>query len=151
MPAVITQILDDASGEVTHLIIRLDPDSGKVAARNDLIPPNEHLQCALIEMAINQTFEPHIHPSRVSQPQTLNTQEAWIVLTGQIEATLFDVFGKVVATSVLREGDLCITLRGGHNYKSLTSGSIVYEFKTGPYLGPEIDKVPVSAITPREG
>jgi hypothetical protein len=34
-----------------------------------------------------------------------------------------------------------MTFRGGHNYLILEDDTIVYEYKTGPYLGQELDKV----------
>ena len=146
MPASINEIIDSTDGSISHLVIRLDLSGETKSARNDLIQANEFIQCALIEMVKNQTFEPHIHPLRSGHSQTLNTQEAWVVISGNIEATLFDVRGKIAEVVELNAGDLCITLRGGHNYKSLSESTVVYEFKTGPYLGADIDKVPISKI-----
>jgi hypothetical protein len=33
-----------------------------------------------------------------------------------------------------------MTFRGGHNYEIQENGTIVYEYKTGPYKGIEADK-----------
>jgi hypothetical protein len=33
-----------------------------------------------------------------------------------------------------------MTFRGGHNYYILEEDTIVYEYKTGPYLGQDLDK-----------
>lgn len=41
---------------------------------------------------------------------------------------------------MLKPGDCSITLYGGHNYVSLEEHTLVYEYKTGPYLGQEKDK-----------
>jgi len=42
---------------------------------------------------------------------------------------------------VLYVGDASFTLGGGHNYLILEEGTIVYEYKTGPYEGQLMDKV----------
>jgi hypothetical protein len=34
-----------------------------------------------------------------------------------------------------------MTFRGGHNYLILEEDTIVYEYKTGPYMGQQLDKV----------
>ena len=46
----------------------------------------------------------------------------------------------VVATPILTQGDISITLKGGHTFEILEDDTIVYEFKTGPYEGVELDK-----------
>ena len=45
-----------------------------------------------------------------------------------------------VADEKFDKNDLSMTFRGGHNYEILENDTIVYEFKTGPYLGIEFDK-----------
>ena len=40
----------------------------------------------------------------------------------------------------LLPGDASFTLYGGHTYKILEQDTIVYEYKTGPYLGQTFDK-----------
>jgi len=38
------------------------------------------------------------------------------------------------------QGDCSITFCGGHNYMCLEDDTLIYEAKTGPYLGVEKDK-----------
>ena len=40
---------------------------------------------------------------------------------------------------ILHRGDCSVTLAGGHTYLILEDGTLVYEYKTGPYKGIEND------------
>ena len=42
--------------------------------------------------------------------------------------------------AILEAGDASFTLYGGHTYEILDEGTIVYEYKTGPYEGQALDK-----------
>jgi hypothetical protein len=57
-----------------------------------------------------------------------------------VEVTLYDKDDSVQAIKILNQGDVTLTLYGGHGYKILEDGTLVYEFKSGPYEGIEIDK-----------
>mgnify|MGYP003674399210 FL=1 len=46
----------------------------------------------------------------------------------------------ILATPILEAGDASFTLYGGHTYEILEENTIVYEYKTGPYEGQELDK-----------
>jgi hypothetical protein len=60
---------------------------------------------------------------------------------GKIKAILYDIDDSIICEEILESGDCSITFCAGHNYESLEDGSLVYEFKTGPYFGQEKDKV----------
>ena len=47
----------------------------------------------------------------------------------------------IIAEPVLEPGDASFTLEGGHTYTILEDDTLVYEYKTGPYEGQELDKV----------
>ena len=51
-----------------------------------------------------------------------------------------DIDDTVIAEPVLMPGDASFTLYGGHTYQILEDDTIVYEYKTGPYEGQELDK-----------
>jgi len=53
---------------------------------------------------------------------------------------LYDVDQTLLAEETLRQGDCTISFRGGHNYLCLEDDTVVYEYKTGPYYGQELDK-----------
>ena len=46
----------------------------------------------------------------------------------------------IISEEILNKGDCSVTLYGGHNYEILEDNTLVYEFKTGPYLGVDLDK-----------
>ena len=66
-------------------------------------------------------------------------QESWVVLKGKIEVNFYDTNGLLLQSEILGAGDVSITLYGGHGYKILED-SIAFEFKSGPYLGKDLDK-----------
>jgi hypothetical protein len=67
-------------------------------------------------------------------------QEAWIVISGSTKFTAYDEDGTFMSYHYLFPGDCVISFGGGHTYEILEDGSLVYEFKTGPYEGIEKDK-----------
>jgi hypothetical protein len=68
------------------------------------------------------------------------------VVRGAVKAILYDLDDQIIKEVVLEEGDCSMTFRGGHNYQSMAEGSMVYEYKTGPYLGQERDKVFIDTV-----
>lgn len=106
--------------------------------RTDISPSNEYLQVACFELSKGKTFRPHKHLKNIKTTDI--TQESWVVIKGSIKATYYDLDDKIIEEVVLHEGDITITFRGGHNYLALEDGTLVYEYKTGPYFGQEKDK-----------
>lgn len=107
--------------------------------RNDISPSNEYLQVSCFKLEKDKTFKAHKHISL--ERHTDITQESWIIIKGSVKAILYDIDDTIIAESILKQGDCSITFRGGHNYVSLEEGTIVYEYKTGPYMGQSKDKV----------
>jgi hypothetical protein len=64
-----------------------------------------------------------------------------VVIRGQVEVDYFTEDGSFITKEELNAGDITISFRGGHGYRTLSADSLVYEFKSGPYEGVEIDKV----------
>lgn len=118
-----------------HLINRLNEISG----RTDVAPVEEFLQLATLKMNAGQTFKAHKHI--VLEKTTNIAQESWIVIKGSVKCIFYDLDDTIIAEPVLKPGDCSMTFRGGHNYLILEDDTIVYEYKTGPYLGQEFDKV----------
>lgn len=106
--------------------------------RKDLIAANEILQVSTLKLPKDKTFRPHRH--LFTQKTIIGTQESWVVVQGRVKAILYDIDETIIAEEVLEQGDISLTLRGGHNYLALEEDTLVYEFKTGPYLGQELDK-----------
>jgi hypothetical protein len=136
------QILDPATGDLLHEIIRPVSAGSRVSAlhREDFSNPVEFLQGALIEIPAGHSFAPHVHLERERSFSNLRAQETWIVMSGQVEVTYYTDGGIFIAKEVINAGEVSITFRGGHGYRTLSSDARVYEFKSGPYEGQEIDK-----------
>lgn len=122
-------------GLLTHIVYSASDFQGRV----NLISPQEFLQVSAIELAENEEFKAHIHTWKDCEIDTTVAQEAWVVIQGRITASLYDEDQNLVGEQELMPGDCCITLHGGHKYAS-SEESLVYEFKSGPYLGDSADK-----------
>lgn len=131
------KIYSKVNPELLLHVINRNSDIGEV--RVDISPPEEYLQASCFSMSKGKTFKAHKH---IKNPRNFEmTQESWIVIEGEIRAILYDIDDKVVKEVILKAGDCSMTFRGGHNYVAMTDNAKVYEYKTGPYLGREIDKV----------
>lgn len=129
-----------------HLVYRLDDirfsaDETSVSGffRTNIAPENEYLQLASLRMQKGHTFKAHKHIS--FEKTTDIAQESWLVIKGSVKCIFYDVDDTIIAEPVLFPGDLSMTFRGGHNYVIMEDDTIVYEYKTGPYLGIQKDKV----------
>jgi hypothetical protein len=123
------------SGVLLHLVYRL----ADVERRTNIVPDDEFLQLASMRLKKDQTFKAHKHVTL--EKKTTLTQESWLVVKGSVKCLLYDLDDNIIAEPVLYPGDCSITFRGGHNYLILENDTIVYEYKTGPYLGQKLDKV----------
>ena len=117
-----------------HLVSRLDEING----RTNIAPDDEFLQVASIKMKKGTTFEAHKHI--ILEKTTNIAQESWLVFKGSVKCIFYDLNDEIIEEVILRAGDLSMTFRGGHNYVILEEDTVVYEYKTGPYLGIENDK-----------
>ena len=125
------------SEKLLHIIVRkedLNP------GRTEVVPENHFIQCALLNMEKGKTFKPHRH---IFKERTRNViaQESWIVVQGSVGCTFYDIDNEIIAEPILYSGDASFTLEGGHTYTILEDNTLVYEYKTGPYEGQELDKV----------
>jgi len=118
-----------------HTINRYDEI---VDGRIDLSPEEQYIQVSSLKMTEGKTFNPHKHIKQIRTSDIC--QESWVVIEGSVKATLYDIDDTIIEEVVLNKGDISITYNGGHNYTSLQDGTVVYEYKTGPYLGREYDK-----------
>lgn len=120
--------------KLLHLIYRFDEING----RTNVSPDNEFLQVASLKMAKGTTFKPHKH---IFHEKITNiAQESWMVFKGSVKCIFYDLDDVIIAEPILYAGDISMTFRGGHNYLIMEDDTIVYEYKTGPYLGIEFDK-----------
>ena len=106
--------------------------------RINISPENESLQVGYLSLENHQTFKPHKHI--LFNRDMPIAQESWVLIKGKVKIFYYDIDDKILTTREMSAGDCTITYRGGHNYQALEEGTLVYEFKTGPYLGVEKDK-----------
>jgi hypothetical protein len=124
------------NGQLLHLVFRL----GEMAGRKNLVNNSEFLQVAALEIGVGEFFNAHKHIKKsVNFPETI-AQESWVVISGRILVTFYDLDDSILETKVLCPGDCSITLQGGHKYEAIEN-SVVYEFKSGPYEGQLRDKL----------
>ena len=93
---------------------------------------------AALKLEKGKTFKPHKHIEK--EKITNIAQESWLVFKGSVKCIFYDLNDEIIEEVILRAGDLSMTFRGGHNYVILEEDTVVYEYKTGPYLGIENDK-----------
>lgn len=126
-------------GQLNHIILTLSDLIELSSNRVNVCPDESFLQLGLIKSG-PRSYAPHFHLDHQTPRQIIRAQESWVVMRGSVEVTLFDKDDSVQATKTLNQGDVTLTLYGGHGYKILEEGTLVYEFKSGPYEGVEIDK-----------
>ena len=124
--------------EPTQILHIINRKRDIVDGRCDLVEPDQFIQCAALKHEAGKTFLPHRHIMQMRNHVYI-PQESWVVISGLVQVTFYDLDNTVLHTDMLEPGDCSITLQGGHNYTFIQPG-IVYEFKTGPYLGQQHDK-----------
>ena len=120
------------------LLLTLNRKADISEDRTDLSPEEEYLQCSTKSLTEGMIFKAHKHKELVRE--TNRTQEAWVLLSGKIRARFYDLDDSLILETVLTEGDCAVVFRAGHGFEVLKNDTILYEFKTGPYYGVEVDK-----------
>ena len=139
------EIYSNISGELLHLVYRIDELTQNSKQRQDLVASDNFIQLSFLNLSNNQSFPAHAHLNRIANFEDYIAQESWIVLKGEIEVKFFDLDDTFISKTVLSSGDCSITLKGGHEYSAISENAAVYEYKNGPYLGREIDKRIISS------
>jgi len=121
--------------KLLHIILRKED---VLEERVNIIDNDQFLQLAAMKLNKGKTFAPHRHV--YCDKITKIAQESWVVIEGKIKAVLYDLDDTIICESILECGGVSITLYGGHTYKILEDNTLVYEYKTGPYLGIGKDK-----------
>jgi len=123
--------------KLLHVINRISD----IKERTILIPDDNFIQCATLKMKKGKTFEPHKHITKDRHHPEQIAQESWVIIKGKVKCIFYDLDDTIISTPILEAGDASFTLYGGHTYEILEDDTIVYEYKTGPYEGIELDKV----------
>lgn len=123
--------------KLLHLINRFDEIDG----RTDIAPEEQFIQAATIKFPVGgKKFRTHQHIWKPSPSKTVIAQESWVVIRGSVKVFMYDTDRTLLKEDVIRKGDCSMTFEGGHTYEILEDDTIVYEYKTGPYMGVENDK-----------
>lgn len=127
--------------KLLHIIVRKED---LTPGRNEVVPEDNFIQCAILNMEKGKTFKPHKHIWK-DRSRSVIAQESWIVIQGSVKCIFYDVDDQIIATPILYPGDASFTLEGGHTYHILEDDTLVYEYKTGPYEGQSLDKTFIDA------
>lgn len=130
---IYSKVIPDKLLHIIYTISDMDDE------RNEIVPPNEFIQCAGLDLPSGRTFRPHKHIEQHRSTDRYIPQESWVVISGAVLVTYYDIDDTELVKKFLFPGYVSITLAGGHNY-FVHQRAIVFEFKTGPYLGQATDK-----------
>ena len=122
--------------KLLHIVNRLH----EIQGRTEIIPEDNFLQCATIDLSKDKKFPPHKHITKDRHYPEQIAQESWVVIKGSVKCIFSDIDDTLISTEVLAPGDASFTLYGGHTYEILEDDTLVYEYKTGPYEGQKLDK-----------
>lgn len=123
-----------------HVIHRFSEFEEMNSFREEIIEPDQFIQCSALKMDKGKTFRPHKHIIREVTDVDRIAQESWIILSGSVKCIFYDIDDSIIAEVILKAHDSSYTLRGGHNYLILEDNTKVLEYKTGKYLGQAYDK-----------
>ena len=129
-------------GLLLHIVHRKEDF---VAPRDDIVNEDQFIQLACLRMDSGKTFKPHRHVWKPPFNGQTIAQESWVVISGAVKCYFYDIDDSLLEMPVLNCGDCSITLEGGHTYEILEDNTLVYEYKTGPYMGQKHDKVFLNA------
>jgi cupin fold WbuC family metalloprotein len=122
-----------------HLVNRLSD----IHNRTDVAPDDQFLQLATLRLSQGTTFKPHKHIWKPTQYKQHIAQESWCVIQGRVLVSFYDTDGTLLTQKEIGPGDCSMTFQGGHTYQALEEDTVIYEYKTGPYYGHDLDKVPL--------
>ena len=128
------------SNLMTSRLLHFTVSPKDFGARRELIDSEEVLQLSCQSVSAGTKFRAHRHLPKAVSISELIAQESWVVISGKVRVTYFDLDDEPLQSHILSTGDVSVSLAGGHAYEILEDARIL-EFKTGPYLGQEMDKV----------
>jgi len=130
------KIYSKVDGRLLHLINKKE----EIINRTNIAPDKQFLQLASLGLPKGTTFKPHKHIWKLPTVDKTIAQESWVVITGQVKCIFYDIDDTLLGEWFLYPGDCSMTFEGGHTYEIMEEGTLVYEYKTGPYTGVENDK-----------
>ena len=123
-----------------HGVYRMNDLLRQDSLRVDISDPANSLQISALHLREEINFKPHYHLLKVLEEYQTKAQESWVVVSGSVRVSFYDIDNAFLGQEVLVLGDISYTFDGGHGYEILSPNTLVYEFKSGPYLGALADK-----------
>ena len=96
-----------------------------------LTPSDLNLQLGFVVYPAGGSVTPHIHLP--VERTIVGTCEVLMVKKGRCEIDIYNDERDLVSTRELREGDVVLTVGGGHGFRMLED-TVLMEVKQGPYL-----------------
>lgn len=125
-----------------HVIHTHGRESNPPFMKKEPITDMDHyLQAMYLELPAETNVKPHKHNAQ--ERLTKQTHEGLLVFEGSIELSIYDIDDSFVDKHILHKGDFYVIINGGHSIKTLTPVQL-FEFKNGPYYGPEKDKTSIN-------
>jgi hypothetical protein len=134
-----TQVIKLYSKRDTNLQIATVIRAGTLNSRVNFTDDKEILQISYLNFKKNQNVLRHKHLAIYRE--TKGTAEGWLVLRGKFIVDIFDIDDMHLSKLILKKNELIILFAGGHSLTSAVNNSRFIEFKNGPYLGNEYDKL----------
>jgi len=122
------------------LLLHLILDDLDFSDRLEVIHEDNFLQLATMSLLKGQEFAAHRHLDKQVNFSKFHAQESWVVMSGAVAVTYFDIDDTEIQSQIVKAGEVSITLHGGHSYKVIENSKVL-EFKTGPYFGRDADKI----------
>jgi hypothetical protein len=106
--------------------------------REDITDNKMPIQLSRIKLKNSKKIKPHSHLLRKMNYDSINQNECWIIINGNIEVSLFDIDKTHLKTMNLHKGNILFTSGGGHSIDNSSEDSEFIEVKLGPYTGKDI-------------
>ncbi len=101
--------------------------------KTTFVTPDEfNLQLGFVVYPAGGEVVRHIHLPL--ERHIVGTSEIILIKRGRCEVDIYAVDRTLVATRELREGDVLLTVQGGHGFR-MREDTIILEVKQGPYIG----------------
>ncbi len=97
--------------------------------------PSWPIQILLMNRKQGHVVVKHMH--KKIEKITKQPQEAIVVIKGEIEASIFDRKGKIIAKKNILSGQCLLIVDGAHEVK-IIKDALIFAFKDGPYVDDKI-------------
>ena len=115
--------------KMLNIISKKLPEDTK---RQDLTEIEKPLQVSRVNLK-NTVIKPHSNNPKSLNSGLVEQNECWIVLSGIINITLFDVDKSNIENRILKKGEILITCGGGHSIDKTSEDAEIIEIKLGPF------------------